>query len=109
MPSDLLHDRFLGAAGCSVLTSDLPRDPLLGAAGCPALPSDLPHDPSLGAAGSHLDRHENIGRGRIGRAGIARVLADPRFQRLPVVLETPYVDDDIYRREIKLLYDMMNT
>ena len=62
-----------------------------------------------GPVGSHVDRHENIGKGTIGKAGIARVLADPRFQRLPIVLETPYVNDDIYRREIKLLYGMIST
>ncbi|XP_043198870.1 probable endonuclease 4 isoform X3 [Amphibalanus amphitrite] len=62
---------------------------------------------SKSLVGSHKDRHENIGKGTIGKAGIMRVLADPRFQRLPIVLETPYVDDDIYRREIKLLYGMI--
>ncbi|KAF0303229.1 putative endonuclease 4 [Amphibalanus amphitrite] len=62
---------------------------------------------SKSPVGSHKDRHENIGKGTIGKAGIMRVLADPRFQRLPIVLETPYVDDGIYRREIKLLYGMI--
>jgi deoxyribonuclease-4 len=44
---------------------------------------------SKAALGSHLDRHENIGEGRIGRAGFRAVLADPVLGRLPGVLETP--------------------
>ena len=41
------------------------------------------------ALGSRLDRHENIGEGRIGRAGFRAVLADPVLGRLPGVIETP--------------------
>jgi len=39
--------------------------------------------------GSRRDRHEHIGRGRLGRAPFRRVLNDPRFRELPLVLETP--------------------
>ena len=44
---------------------------------------------SKGTLGSHLDRHENIGEGCIGRTGFRAVLADPVLGRLPGVLETP--------------------
>jgi len=44
---------------------------------------------SKGALGSHLDRHENIGEGWIGRAGFRAVLANPVLGRLPGVIETP--------------------
>ncbi len=42
--------------------------------------------------GSNRDRHAGIGEGKIGRAGFRAFLAEPRFQDLPAVLETPGPD-----------------
>jgi len=42
--------------------------------------------------GSHLDRHEHIGRGRIGREGFRRLLTHPALRDLPFILETPKRD-----------------
>ena len=53
--------------------------------------------------GSHKDRHEVIGQGTIGLAAIQRVLANPRLQGLPCILETPQPDLDGYAAEIALL------
>jgi len=39
--------------------------------------------------GSALDRHEHIGRGRLGLRPFRLLLNDPRFSRVPKVLETP--------------------
>jgi deoxyribonuclease-4 len=39
--------------------------------------------------GSNRDRHANIGKGELGERGCAAFLSEPRFDRLPVVLETP--------------------
>jgi len=39
--------------------------------------------------GSALDRHEHIGRGRLGLRPFRLLLNDPRFARVPKVLETP--------------------
>jgi deoxyribonuclease-4 len=39
--------------------------------------------------GSGLDRHQHIGRGFLGLAPFRRLLNDPRFARVPKVLETP--------------------
>ena len=39
--------------------------------------------------GSSRDRHANIGKGEMGRKGIATFLSDPRFEGLPATLETP--------------------
>jgi deoxyribonuclease IV len=39
--------------------------------------------------GSGLDRHENIGRGFLGRRAFRLLLTDERFARVPKVLETP--------------------
>jgi deoxyribonuclease-4 len=38
--------------------------------------------------GSNRDRHANIGEGELGRRGCAVFLSEPRFERLPLVLET---------------------
>ena len=46
--------------------------------------------------GSHVDRHEDIGRGQIGLEGFRRILAHPKLREKPFILETPYqsVGDD---------------
>lgn len=46
--------------------------------------------------GSHLDRHENIGRGQIGLEGFRPLVTDPRWATVPGYLETP-MDDRGYR------------
>jgi deoxyribonuclease IV len=43
--------------------------------------------------GSKLDRHENIGAGRIGLTAFRFLLRHPRLGRLPMILETPKHDD----------------
>jgi len=39
--------------------------------------------------GSCRDRHANIGKGEMGRKGLAAFLSEPRFESLPATLETP--------------------
>ena len=39
--------------------------------------------------GSNVDRHANIGEGELGEDGCAVFLSEPRFEGLPLVLETP--------------------
>jgi deoxyribonuclease-4 len=39
--------------------------------------------------GSCRDRHANIGKGEMGRRGLAAFLSEPRFEGLPGTLETP--------------------
>lgn len=48
---------------------------------------------SRGECGSRVDRHEHIGKGRIGLAGFRNVLRDERFRGLPMILETPKDED----------------
>lgn len=43
--------------------------------------------------GSHVDRHEHIGRGYLGLSVFRRLLNDPRFAHLPMLLETPKESD----------------
>ncbi len=42
--------------------------------------------------GSRVDRHEHIGRGCLGLEPFRRLLNDPRFVDLPMLLETPKTD-----------------
>lgn len=39
--------------------------------------------------GSRVDRHEHVGRGWIGRGGLANIVRDPRLANVPFILETP--------------------
>ena len=47
---------------------------------------------------SRVDRHEHIGRGCLGLEPFRRILNDPRFATLPMLLETPKVDTPQSRR-----------
>jgi deoxyribonuclease IV len=58
---------------------------------------------SKGALGSHLDRHENVGKGQIGEAGFARILTHEKLRDKPFILETPVETDDDARRDIDAL------
>ena len=44
--------------------------------------------------GSRRDRHESIGEGHIGDEAFARIVAEPAFASLPMILETPLGDDE---------------
>jgi deoxyribonuclease-4 len=39
--------------------------------------------------GSCRDRHANLGKGEMGKSGLAAFLSEPRFEGLPATLETP--------------------
>ncbi len=49
-----------------------------------------------------VDRHDSIGKGFIGQEAFEILMNDPRFDNIPMVLETP--NDDIWAEEIKMLY-----
>lgn len=51
--------------------------------------------------GSHVDRHHSLGEGFIGIDPFRWIMADSRFDGIPLILETP--DDSIWAEEIKLL------
>lgn len=48
---------------------------------------------SRGDLGSRVDRHEHIGRGKLGREAFRSIVRDARFARVPKVLETPKQED----------------
>jgi len=63
---------------------------------------------SKGEAGCHLDRHENIGSGKIGIQGSRRILNSKHFTDIPLILETPFKEgNETYRKEIKILNDLI--
>jgi deoxyribonuclease-4 len=47
---------------------------------------------SQGELGSNRDRHADVGQGELGEDGCAVFLSEPRFDGLPVILETPGPD-----------------
>ena len=48
---------------------------------------------SKGKFASHVDRHEHIGAGEIGVEGFRRIINDPRWYGIAMLLETPKEDD----------------
>ena len=58
--------------------------------------------PDLGA---RVDRHQSIGKGKLGVEPFRFIMNDKRFEEIPMVLET--IDDTIWAEEIKLLYSLV--
>ena len=56
--------------------------------------------------GSRIDRHEEIGKGTLGEDFFIRLVNDPRFDDLPLILETP--NEAIWKDEIAWLYNQIN-
>lgn len=52
--------------------------------------------------GSHVDRHEELGQGELGLETFRMIMHDPRFDDMPLILETP--DEEKWANEIKMLY-----
>ena len=51
--------------------------------------------------GSMIDRHASLGRGELGLQTFHRILHDPRFQGIPLILETP--NPSLWIEEISFL------
>lgn len=56
--------------------------------------------------GSRVDRHENIGDGLLGIEPFRLIMTDPRFNAIPIILETP--DESRWAEEIKMLMKFAN-
>jgi deoxyribonuclease-4 len=52
--------------------------------------------------GSRVDRHDQIGEGLLGEEVFRRIMNDPRFDNIPLILETP--DEELWKKEILMLY-----
>ena len=53
---------------------------------------------------SHVDRHESLGAGLLGIEVFKCIMKDPRFENMPLVLETP--NEEIWAQEIRQLMEM---
>ena len=56
------------------------------------------------ALSTHVDRHDSIGEGLIGKAFFERLMRDSRFDNMPLILETP--DESKWKEEIAWLKSM---
>lgn len=59
---------------------------------------------TLKAVGSHVDRHAPIGTGNLGWDFWRMLMADPRMDGIPLILETP--EPELWPEEIKALYEL---
>lgn len=58
--------------------------------------------------GSRVDRHDHIGQGTLGLEPFRFILNDPRFARIPKILETPKGDnDEMDEANLKLLRSLV--
>jgi deoxyribonuclease-4 len=62
---------------------------------------------SKGACGDHLDRHEHIGKGQIGIAGLKAFLTHPKIKDIPMVLETPIDDEGDQKSDLVALNGLL--
>lgn len=56
--------------------------------------------------GSRVDRHESLGKGILGETVFRKIMKDPRFDNIPLILETP--DESIWPQEIEMLRGWMD-
>lgn len=54
--------------------------------------------------GSRVDRHETMGNGTLGMEFFRMLMADPRMDNIPLILETP--NPDLWKQEIETLYSL---
>jgi deoxyribonuclease-4 len=54
------------------------------------------------ALGSHVDRHDSLGKGKIGLDAFRFIMNDKRMDDIPLILET--IDESIWKDEIEMLY-----
>lgn len=57
---------------------------------------------SMKAMSSRVDRHNSLGAGTLGLETFKFIAQDPRFDDIPLCLETP--NEEIWKQEIELLY-----
>jgi apurinic endonuclease APN1 len=57
--------------------------------------------------GSRVDRHENLGEGKIGEAVLKKFLRDPRIAGIPLILEVPGSGDGPRKEDIDKLKSLL--
>lgn len=85
-------------AGLEEFLAELESEIGCGLVGCVHL------NDSVGELGSRKDRHANLGEGRLGVEPFRRLLAEPRLRHAPMILETPFGDDELgHARDLAVL------
>jgi deoxyribonuclease-4 len=56
------------------------------------------------AFGTRVDRHDNLHKGELGDAVFGLIMNDPRFDNMPLILETP--EESLWPEEITYLYSL---
>jgi len=56
------------------------------------------------ALGTRVDRHDSLHKGELGDEVFSLVMNDPRFDGIPLILETP--DESLWAEEIRYLYSL---
>jgi len=56
------------------------------------------------AFGTRVDRHDSLHKGELGDEVFGLIMNDPRFDGMPLILETP--DETLWAEEIKYLYSL---
>ena len=56
------------------------------------------------AFGTRVDRHENLHKGELGDEVFGLIMNDPRFDDMPLILETP--EESLWAEEITYLYSL---
>jgi deoxyribonuclease-4 len=89
-----LDSCHLYASGFDIRTAEGLTSVLDGCASVVGLErlGSLHFNDSQGTLGSNRDRHADVGQGELGEDGCAVFLSEPRFDGLPVILETPGPD-----------------
>jgi deoxyribonuclease-4 len=57
--------------------------------------------------GSRRDRHTHIGKGTIGRKGLANLLNHPALSAVPKILETPWESVKVDRRNLRAVLRLL--
>jgi deoxyribonuclease-4 len=62
---------------------------------------------SKGVLGSRLDRHDDIGKGKIGIEAFRLLCNDPQLLHIPKILETPYVTIEDHKRNLSIIHSLL--
>lgn len=93
------------ASGFNIATAEGLRDTIRkldGILGLKNVPVFHAND-SKTPLGSHVDRHEHVGEGHIGKEAFRRILTHPKLRGKAFIAETPYDDEGDDARNVAML------
>ena len=63
---------------------------------------------SLSSFESHVDRHQHIGKGKIGLQGMGRIISHPKLKNAAFIMETPKETDKDDKRNLAVARKLIN-